>query len=95
MKIFPKIKILVFAGIILSGCNTLYNSKAISIEIFVPAKAIFPEKIDTIDIRFNNFNATYNPNFAAYIENGKQLVDTINTDSAAAEVYYRKKKTAQ
>lgn len=89
MKIPLKLATLVFTGILLSGCNTLYNNKTIGIEILVPAKVIFPEKIDTIAIRFNNFNATYNPNFAAYIENGKQLVDTINTDSAAAEVYYR------
>ncbi|MEE4284706.1 MAG: DUF6340 family protein [Mariniphaga sp.] len=88
MKIFPKVKILVFAGIILSGCNTLYNSKAINIEIFVPAKAIFPKKIDTIAIRFNNINSDYNPKFAEYIKNNNRLVDSINTDSAAAEIYY-------
>jgi hypothetical protein len=88
MKTSLKLAALAFTGIFLSGCNTLYNTKTIGIEIFVPAKVIFPEKLDTIAIRFNNFNATYNSNFAEYFENNQRLVDSTNTDSAAAEIYF-------
>jgi len=88
MKTSLKLAVLIFTGISFFGCNTLYNTKTIGIEIFVPGKAIFPEKFDTIAIRYNNFNATYNPNFAEYFENNKRLVDTTNTDSAAAEIYF-------
>ncbi|WP_372950527.1 DUF6340 family protein [Mariniphaga sp.] len=88
MKTSLNLALLVFTGISFFGCNTLYNTKTIGIEIFVPGKAIFPEKYDTIAIRFNNFNSTYNSNFAEYFENNKRLVDTTNTDSAAAEIYF-------
>lgn len=88
MKTLLKLTILLFAGFFPTGCNTLYQTKTVDIEIFVPANAIFPEKYDTIALRYNNFNADYNPNFAEYTENGKQLVDSTNTDSTAAEIYY-------
>jgi hypothetical protein len=88
MKTSLKLAVLIFTGISFFGCNTLYNTKTIGIEIFVPGKAIFPDKFDTIAIHYNNFNATYNPNFAEYFVNNKRLVDTTNTDSAAAEIYF-------
>jgi hypothetical protein len=89
MKTSRKLTLLIFAGLFLSACNTLHNVKTVDIEIFVPANAIFPEKFDTIAIRYNNFNEAYNPNFAAYFEKNRQMTDSTNTDSLAAETYYR------
>jgi hypothetical protein len=88
MNRFRILTILVFPWIMFSGCNTLHNFQTIDMEILVPATVVFPKKPDTIAVRYNNFNAPYNPEFAEYSENNKQLTDSTNTDSTAAEVYY-------
>lgn len=89
MKTFIKAAFAVLLVFVLFSCNTLYNSRTIDLEIFVPARVIFPEKYDTIAVRFNNINADYNPNFATYFENKQRYTDSINTDSVAAETYYK------
>jgi hypothetical protein len=73
---------------ILSGCSSLYNVRAVDIEIFVPAQVYFPAEIKTLAVRYNNSNVAYNPLFAEYILNNSVFRDTKNSDSLASEIYY-------
>ncbi len=73
----------------LTACNTLYNSRLISLEIVEPAKVIFPPEYKTLAIKYNNSNISYNPNFATYFLNAEKYTDSSNSDSIASFVYYK------
>jgi len=72
----------------LSGCNTLYNSHLIDIEIVEPGKFLLPKKYSTAAIKYNNCNVAYNPTFASYFVDSLIEIDKSNIDSIAAEIYY-------
>ncbi len=69
-------------------CNTLVNVQTIDLEVFVPARVVFPARYKTIAIRYNNSNVAYNPTFAEYIEDTTVFLDTTNIDSTASFIYY-------
>ncbi len=75
--------------VFLTACNTLYNSRLINLEIVEPAKVIFPPEYKTLAIRYNNSNISYNPDFANYVLNDKNLKDGSNSDSVASFAYYK------
>lgn len=84
-----KLITLICCGIaILTGCNTLYNSKAINIEVVVPSQAKFPPGYSKIAIKYNNCNVAYNPESSKFAEDTLILTDKKNTDSIASEVYF-------
>lgn len=74
--------------IFLQGCNTLYRTSTVDIEVMIPAKVKLPKKYERIAIKYNNTNISYNPYFAIYNDGEQSLKDTVNMDSIASEVYY-------
>lgn len=89
MKLFSTLLFIIFSLIILQGCNTLYNTHAINIEIIEPAEIQLHPNIKKIAVKYNNCNINYNPKYAKYYKRHNTLSDPINTDSIAAEVYFR------
>ncbi len=75
--------------ILFEGCNTLYNSKTINIEVYKPGKIILPPDFKNVAVRYNNTNVSLNSAFAKYLYLGKTFEDTTNTDSIAAEIYFQ------
>ncbi len=88
MKPVSNILLLVILLVIFQGCNTLYNSRTIDIEIVEPGKTLIAPENKIIAIKYNNCNVEYNPVFANYIVGKKKIIDEINTDSIASKVYY-------
>lgn len=78
-----------FLFMLLQGCNTLYNTRTVEIEIKKPAKFVFSPGNKRIAIRYNNSNVSYNPLLAKYFINDKILTDSLNSDSTASEIYFR------
>ena len=76
--------ILMFA----QGCNTLYNTKSINIEVLEPGKVKFPEGYSKIAMRYNNTNIAYNPVYSSCLINSDIQKDTTNLDSIASFIYY-------
>lgn len=74
--------------IIFQSCNTLYNSRMIDIDILEPAKVKLPDDYQKVALRFNNANVAWNPIWASYSVEGKEMVDSTNLDSIASEVYF-------
>lgn len=72
----------------LQSCNTLYNTKVISIQVLVPGKAKIPEDYTKLAIKYNNCNIAFNPLFAGYFEDTTKIMDTKNLDSIASLVYF-------
>lgn len=73
----------------LQGCNTLYRTSIVDIEVMIPAKVRLPHKYNHIAIKYNNTNVSYNPYFAMYSDGEQTLIDTVNLDSIAAVVYFQ------
>ncbi|MGE0021113.1 MAG: DUF6340 family protein [Draconibacterium sp.] len=72
----------------LQSCNTLYNSKVISIQVLVPGKAKTPKDYTKLAVKYNNSNIAFNPLFAGYFEDTTMIMDTKNLDSIASLVYF-------
>lgn len=70
------------------GCNTLYNTKTINIEVLEPGKVKFPDDYSRIALRYNNTNVAYNPKYSFYFNNNDKITDTGNLDSVASWVYF-------
>lgn len=88
MKPASNILLLFILLVIFQGCNTLYNSRTIDIEIVEPGKTLVAPENKIIAIKYNNCNVEYNPVFANYIVGEKKIIDEINTDSIASKIYY-------
>lgn len=88
MKSFFNLTIYLLLFIALQGCNTLFNTRTIDIEIIEPGRVRIPEKYKIVAVKFNNVNIKYNPNFAEYYKGTEILTDSANTDSIASKVYY-------
>lgn len=88
MKPVSSILILLFFLIVFQGCNTLYNTRTINIEIIEPGRVNVSPKYKNVAVKYNNCNVGYNPDFATYYEGNRKLTDTINWDSIASKVYY-------
>ena len=73
---------------LLTGCNTLYRTGTVDIEVAVPAKMKLPKKYYKIAVKYNNVNVSYNPKYANYFEGTAVFTDTVNLDSMASEVYF-------
>ncbi len=86
LKIFT---ISVLSIVVLQGCNTLYNTSTVNIEVAVPAKIKLPKKYNNVVVKYNNSNASYNPNFSNYFEDDSVMEDSSNIDSIASEVYFK------
>lgn len=74
--------------LILTACNTLYNNRMVQLEVFQPAKVIFPSDINKIVLRYNNVNIPYNPDFSKYFFHKTYKVDETNLDSTASLVFF-------
>jgi hypothetical protein len=72
----------------LLSCNTLHNTKVISIQVLVPGIAKIPKDYSSLAIKYNNCNVAFNPNFAGYFEDTTMLMDAVNHDSIASLIYY-------
>lgn len=72
----------------LQSCNTLYNTKVISIQVLVPGKAKTPKDYTKLALKYNNSNIAMNPLFAGYFEDTTMIMDTKNLDSIASLVYF-------
>lgn len=72
----------------LQSCNTLYNTKVISIQVLVPGKAKTPKDYTKLAVKYNNSNIAFNPLFAGYFEDTTMIMDTKNLDSIASLVYF-------
>lgn len=72
------------------GCNTLYNTKMIDIEIVEPGKVKFPSEYRNIAVRYNNTNIASNHLFAKHYIKDEVIEDNpdLNLDSLASFVYY-------
>jgi len=89
MSRMPRYTLIYLAAILtLQGCNTLYRTSTVDIEVMIPAKVRLPHKYNRVAIKYNNTNVSYNPYFAIYSEGEQTLKDTVNIDSIASEVYY-------
>lgn len=73
----------------LSGCNTLYKTKSIDIEILTPGKAKIPNDYKNMAIQYNNCNTALNSIYAVRYEDSIQKTDEFNSDSIASWVYFK------
>lgn len=80
--------IIIFLLFFSAGCNTLYNSRSINLEVVEPGKVVFPEWVNSVAVRYNNSNVAYNPIYETYVVNSRLKTDEANTDSIASEIYY-------
>lgn len=87
-RFYSLISIVVFI-FILNGCNTLYHSRVINIEIAVPGRVKFPPEFKSTAIRYNNSNVSSNKFFSTYFKNRNPYIENKNLDSIASEVYFR------
>ncbi|NQU51630.1 MAG: hypothetical protein HQ522_03730 [Bacteroidetes bacterium] len=78
--------ILIFVAI--QGCNTLYNSRTIKLEVAVPGKISLPTNYKKIAVRYNNCNIDQNTAFTHYVQDDEMLLDSSKTDSLASKVYF-------
>jgi len=82
------VTILFFLLVIFQGCNTLYYSRVVNIEILEPGKIYFPPNKNKIAIKYNNCNEGYNPHFAEYFDGQNTQIDSSNLNDEAARVYF-------
>lgn len=73
----------------LQGCNTLYSTRVMNIEIAEPGEVKFPGGMNKVAVRYNNCNIATNPFFSNYFINNMVLTDSTNLDSVASEIYYQ------
>ena len=73
---------------IFQGCNTLYNTKVIEIQVLVPGTARIPKDYTKLAVKYNNSNIAFNPAFASYFEDTTHFSDTRNLDSIASLIYF-------
>ncbi|WP_346860940.1 DUF6340 family protein [uncultured Draconibacterium sp.] len=88
MKPFYQFLILFLALLVNQGCNTLYNTKAIDIEIVVPGKVKIPGNYKTVAIKYNNSNISPNPFFQRSSFVDSTINRKTNLDSIASKVYF-------
>ncbi|MCY1719301.1 DUF6340 family protein [Prolixibacteraceae bacterium Z1-6] len=88
MKRFYFLLNLVVALLLNQGCNTLYNTKVIDIEIVEPGKVSIPEQYKTVAIRYNNCKVAPNPQFQKSYFIDKSVFHEENTDSIASKIYF-------
>lgn len=88
MKPVSSILLSIFILILFQGCNTLYNTHTISIEIIEPGKVVLSPDYKIIAVKYNNCNIELNPIFATFMEDEKKKTDLTNIDSIASEIYY-------
>jgi len=88
MKPFYLLLILFVVLLVTQGCNTLYNTKVIDIEIVEPGKVKMPENIKTVAIRYNNCNVAPNPYFQESYYIDKTIQAEENMDSIASKLYF-------
>lgn len=88
MKMFRLLLPFLFVLVILQGCNTLYSTKVIDIEIVEPGKVKFPASYKKVAVRYNNCNIAPNPFYSQSQFNNEILTDTTNIDSFASKIYY-------
>jgi len=72
----------------LQGCNTLYSTSVIDIEIVEPGKVKIPSEYRTVAVRYNNINVSPHPHYAKAYFNKEVINEDVNYDSIASEVYY-------
>jgi len=72
----------------ISGCNTLYNTRMIDIDILEPARVKLPDGYNNLAVRYNNANVAWNPSTAVYYADGVEMTDSTNLDSLASKVYF-------
>ena len=73
---------------VLTACNTLYHNNFAELEIFQPARVVFPSNYKTIVLKYNNTNVAYNSDFGKYVVANKEFVDNTNLDSIASLVFF-------
>ena len=73
---------------VFQGCNTLYNTKVIEIQVLVPGTARIPKDYTKLAVKYNNSNIAFNPTFASYFEDTTHFSDTRNLDSIASLIYF-------
>ena len=88
MKPVSSILMLIFLSVLFQGCNTLFNTRTINIEIVEPGRINVSPKYKNVAVKYNNCNVGYNPQFATYFDGEKVIIDSINTDSISSKVYY-------
>lgn len=86
---FRLLLFLFYVLVILPGCNTLYQTKVIDIEIVEPGKVQIPAKYKKVAIRYNNCNVAPNTFFMQSQYNEKVLIDSTNLDSIASKIHYQ------
>lgn len=89
MKLFRLLLFFCFILVINQGCNTLYHTNIIDIEVVEPGKVKIPAKYKNVAIRYNNCNVASNPFFNKSFQNNEMLMDTTNLDSIASKIYYQ------
>lgn len=87
MKTTP-ILILLFLLLFCQGCNTLYMSRVIDIEVMEPAKVLIPDNYKNIAVRYNNSNVALHSTYQKSFINGDIFLDDTNLDSIASHVYF-------
>lgn len=70
------------------GCNTLYNTQVVNLEILEPSKVKLPYNYSKVAVRYNNCNVALNPYFQKSYYIDKSISHKDNVDSIAAEVYF-------
>lgn len=89
MKLFRLPLYFFFILVITLGCNTLYHTNIVDIEVVEPGKIKIPTKYKNVAIRYNNCNVAPNPFFKKSYQNNEILIDTTNLDSIASKIYYQ------
>lgn len=89
MKPFFNLLLFITLLVLFEGCNTLYNSRTVKIEVYKPGSFVFPASYNKVAVRYNNSNVSYNPTFSRYFYIDKIVADTSNIDSIAGEVYFQ------
>ncbi|MDB4582882.1 DUF6340 family protein [Draconibacterium sp.] len=87
MKPSINLPILLFLLVLFQGCNTLYNSKVVNIEILEPGDVYFPPNKKKIAIKYNNLIEGFNPFFANYFDGEEIQTDSSLLNNDAAKVY--------
>lgn len=88
MKTFVLILLSNLFLLLITSCNTLYNTKTVDIEIFTPSKLSVPIEYRKVAVQYNNVNIAPSKYFSQYNDFGELKEDTINTDSVASNIYY-------
>jgi len=88
MKPSINLTILFVLFILLQGCNTLYYTKTVNIEILEPGSIYLSPEHKKISVRYNNFNIGFNPAFADYYDGKNLATDSSELDNEASKIYF-------